>query len=94
MAALTLGMQRDALRLQEAQAQLGFPPAALTPHPDETLCVVCIDAPIQVQVQYLYSIPVPTSCMHMCACGTCAQLLWDRCPVCRGPIEHITQVFT
>jgi hypothetical protein len=35
-----------ALRMQEAQAQLGVPPAAPAPHPDaeETLCVVCMDA--------------------------------------------------
>jgi hypothetical protein len=45
VAALTLSVQRDALRLQEAQAQLGVPPAAPAPHPDETLCVVCLDAP-------------------------------------------------
>jgi hypothetical protein len=36
-----------ALRLQQMQAQLGVPPAALAPHPDaeETQCVVCFDAP-------------------------------------------------
>jgi hypothetical protein len=32
--------------------------------------------------------------MHMCACEACAQLRRDRCPVCRGPIELTTQVFT
>jgi hypothetical protein len=30
----------------------------------------------------------------MCACETGAQLLRSRCPVCRGPIQLITQVFT
>jgi hypothetical protein len=46
-AALTLRMQNGALRLQEMHAQLGVPPAAPAPHPDaeETMCVVCFDAP-------------------------------------------------
>jgi hypothetical protein len=89
-AALTLRMQGDALRmqsdalmLQQVQAQLGIsvvPPVAPAPHPDaeETMCVVCLDAP------KLYAM-VP--CMHMCACEACGQLLGNRCPVCRGPIE-------
>jgi hypothetical protein len=49
------------------------------------MCVVCMDAPKD-------RIVLP--CGHICACGACAQLLGTRCPVCRGPIEHITQVFT
>jgi hypothetical protein len=92
MAALALRMQGDALRmqndalmLQQMQAQLGVPPAA--PHPDaeETQCVVCMDAPKN---------RVVLPCMHMCVCEACAQLLRDRCPVCRGPIERIAQLFT
>jgi hypothetical protein len=71
------------LRTQQVQAQLGVPSAAPAPGADETLCVVCLDAPKD-------HIVLP--CGHMCACGACAQLLRDRCPVCRGPIEHITQV--
>jgi hypothetical protein len=45
---------------------------------------VCMDAPKN---------RVVLPCMHMCACEACAQLLRDRCPVCRGPIERITQLF-
>jgi hypothetical protein len=89
-AELTLRMQSDALMLQQVQAQLGssvVPPVASAPHPnaEETMCVVCLDAP------KLYA-KVP--CMHMCACEACAQLLGNRCPVCRGPIESTVRVFT
>ena len=72
------------LRAQQVQAQLGSsvaPPAA----PEETQCVVCMDAPKDCIV---------LPCMHMCVCEACAQLLRDRCPVCRGPIERIAQLFT
>ena len=88
---LALGMQRDALRLQEAQAQLGssvVPPAA--PHPDaeETQCVVCFDAPKD-------HIIVP--CGHMCVCEACAEQLTKTrtptCPVCRRAIRETVKVF-
>ena len=75
-------------RLQQMQAQLGssvVPPAAPNPGAEETLCVVCMDAPKN---------RVVLPCMHMCVCEACAQLLRDRCPVCRGPIERIAQLFT
>jgi hypothetical protein len=77
-----------ALETQQLQAQLGSsvgPPAV--PHLDaeETMCVVCMDLPKN---------RVVLPCMHMCVCEACAQLLRDRCPVCRGPIERITQLFT
>jgi hypothetical protein len=77
----------DALLLQQVQARLGVLPAAPAPHPnaEETMCVVCFDAPKDHAI-------VP--CMHMCVCEACAQLLRDRCPVCRGPIERIVHVFT
>ena len=84
LAALTLRAHADALRIQQMQAQLGssvVPPAA----PEETMCVVCMDAPKN---------RVVLPCMHMCVCEACAQLLRDRCPVCRGPIERIAQLFT
>jgi hypothetical protein len=91
LAALTLRMETrrtegaaDALRAQQMQARLGssvVPPAA----PEETMCVVCMDAPKN---------RVVLPCMHMCVCEACAQLLRDRCPVCRGPIERIAQLFT
>jgi hypothetical protein len=74
-----------ALEVQQVQAELGT--GSGTPHPDaeETQCVVCMDAPKN---------RVVLPCMHMCVCEACAQLLRDRCPVCRGPIERIAQLFT
>jgi hypothetical protein len=89
MAAITLRMQSDALRLQQMQAELGVSPAAPAPHLDaeETMCVVCFDAPKQYAM---------LPCLHMCACEACAQQLLHvgRCPVCREPIERVGQVFT
>jgi hypothetical protein len=86
-AALSLRVQADTLRLQQMQAQLGVAPAPCTA--EEAQCVVCMDAPKD-------HIVLP--CMHMCACEACAQHLlkrWPpRCPVCRGAIERIGQVFT
>jgi hypothetical protein len=83
MAALALRMQSDALRMQQMQAQLGVPPAA--PDAEETMCVVCFDAPKQYAM---------LPCLHMCACEPCAQqlLALRRCPVCREPIERVGQV--
>jgi hypothetical protein len=87
VAALTLVMQSAAMRLQEAQQRLGnsvVPPVA----PEETQCVVCMDAPKD-------RIVLP--CMHLCACGPCAQRLLEldaSCPVCRGPVERMAQVFS
>jgi hypothetical protein len=94
VAALALRMQTrraegaaDALRMQQMQAQLGSsvaPPAA----PEETQCVVCMDAPKN---------RVVLPCMHLCACGPCAQRLLEldaSCPVCRGPVERMAQVFS
>ena len=75
-------------RLQQMQAQLGSsvaPPVTPKPGAEETQCVVCMDAPKN---------RVVLPCMHMCVCEACAQLLRDRCPVCRGPIERIAQLFT
>jgi type IV secretory pathway TrbL component len=84
VAALTLTMQSAAMRLQQAQAQLGrsvVPPAAPAPHPDAE-CVVCFDAPKD-------HIMVP--CGHQCACGACAEQLTKTrtptCPVCHEPIQ-------
>jgi hypothetical protein len=77
-----------ATRLQEVQAQLGVPPAAPNPGAEETQCVVCMDAPKD-------RIVLP--CMHLCACGPCAQRLLEldaSCPVCRGPVERMAQVFS
>jgi hypothetical protein len=90
MAALALSVQSDALRLQQMQAQLGVPPAAPAPHPDaeETMCVVCFDAPKD-------HIIVP--CGHQCVCARCAEQLTKTrtptCPVCREPIRETMKVF-
>jgi hypothetical protein len=71
-----------ALRMVEAQANPNNnPPAA----PEETMCVVCMDAPKN---------RVVLPCERMCVCEACAQLLRDRCPVCRRPIGRIVQLFT
>jgi hypothetical protein len=73
-----------ALEAQQIQVRLGVPPAAPTSHPDaeETLCVVCFDAPKD-------HIIVP--CGHQCVCARCAELLTKTrtptCPVCREPIQ-------
>jgi hypothetical protein len=66
VAAITLRMQSDALRLQEAQQRLGNTVAAPTSQPDaeETQCVVCFDAPKD-------HIIVP--CGHQCVCGAADQ---------------------
>jgi hypothetical protein len=88
VAVIALRMQGDALRMQQAKAQLGVPPAAPNPGAEETQCVVCMDAPKD-------RIVLP--CMHLCACGPCAQRLLEldaSCPVCRGPVERMAQVFS
>jgi hypothetical protein len=77
-----------ALRMQQVQARLGVPPAA--PHLDaeETMCVVCFDAPKDYLV---------LPCKHLCVCGECAEQLTKTrtpmCPVCRGPIRETMKVF-
>jgi hypothetical protein len=74
------------LEVQAVQARLGGVPRAPA---EEAQCVVCMDARKD-------HIVLP--CLHLCACGACAQHLlkrWPpRCPVCRGAIERIGQVFT
>jgi hypothetical protein len=93
LAALTLRMQTDAMRAQQMLARLGgsvVPPAAPAPHPDaeETMCVVCFDAPKDHAI-------VP--CGHQCVCGACAEQLaktrTPTCPVCREPIRETMKVF-
>ena len=91
MAALTLRMQSDALRLQEMRARVGsivVPPAASHQGTEETMCVVCFDAPKDHLI-------VP--CGHMCVCAGCAELLTKTrtptCPVCREPIQQTVKVF-
>jgi hypothetical protein len=77
-----------ALRLQQMQARLGVPPAAPAPHPEETLCVMCLDARMD-------HIIIP--CGHQCVCGACAEALkraaHPACPLCREPISVTAKVF-
>jgi hypothetical protein len=90
VAALALMMQSDALRLQQMQAQLGVPPAAPAPHPDdaEDQCVLCLDAPKDHVI-------IP--CGHQCVCEACAEKLKKArnplCPFCRAPINATHKVF-
>ena len=88
LAALTLQMQSDALRVQQMQAQLGAPPAAPAPHPDDDQCVMCFDAPKD-------HIIIP--CGHVCVCEACAKQLTQMenpsCPICRTAIQHTNKVF-
>ena len=87
LAALTLSVQSETLRMQQMQAQLGssvVPPADA----EETMCVVCFDAPKD-------HILVP--CYHLCVCEACANLLTQMdkptCPICRAAIQQTNRVF-
>jgi hypothetical protein len=90
MAALTLSVQCETLRLQQIQAQLGVPPAAPAPHSDddEDQCVLCLDAPKD---------HIIAPCGHQCVCGACAEKLKKArhplCPFCRAPISSTFKVF-
>jgi hypothetical protein len=89
--ALALSMQADALRMQQMQARLGssvVPPPVPSPGAEETMCVVCFDAPKD-------HILVP--CYHLCVCEACANLLTQMdkptCPICRAAIQQTNKVF-
>jgi hypothetical protein len=71
VATLTRVMQSAATQLQEAQAQLGVPPAAPAPYPDdaEDQCVVCFDAPKDHLV---------LPCKHLCVRGVCGAVDQDE----------------
>ena len=88
---LALSMQADALRMQQMQARLGssvVPPPVPSPDAEETMCVVCFDAPKD-------HIIVP--CYHLCVCEACANLLTQMdkptCPICRTAIQQTNKVF-
>ena len=85
-AAITLRMQSDAQQLQQVHAQMGS--SVVPPDAEETMCVVCFDAPKD-------HIIVP--CGHQCVCARCAEQLTKTrtpmCPVCRGPIQQTMKVF-
>jgi hypothetical protein len=84
--AITVRMRNDALMAQQVQAELGVPPAA--PQDEETLCVLCLDAPKD---------HIIAPCGHQCVCGACAEMLKKArhplCPFCRTPINSTFKVF-
>jgi RING finger protein 26 len=88
VAALTLSVQSETQRLQQTQVRLGVPAPAPNPGAEETMCVVCFDAPKD-------HIIVP--CYHMCVCEACANLLTQMdkptCPICRAAIQQTNKVF-
>ena len=88
VAALTLSVQSETQRLQQTQVRLGVPAPAPNPGAEETMCVVCFDAPKD-------HIIVP--CYHLCVCEACANLLTQMdkptCPICRAAIQQTNKVF-
>jgi hypothetical protein len=75
-----------ALELQQVQAELGS--GTSQPGAEETLCVLCFDAPKD-------HIILP--CFHVCVCEACATLLTQMdkpsCPICRTAIQQTNKVF-
>ena len=84
---------------QVAAGELGVvPPVASAPPPpeeaEESLCVVCLDAP-----RWYAMVP----CGHQCVCETCAKEFKPKtvkkrktrkdCPVCRAKIDQTIRVF-
>ena len=52
---------------------------------DEHNCCICLDKPRKIMI-------VP--CNHLCLCQGCAHTATAECPLCRGPIDSLEQVFT
>jgi hypothetical protein len=77
-----------ALETQQVQAELGSGSGTPQPGAEETMCVVCFDAPKD-------HIIVP--CYHLCVCEACANLLTQMdkptCPICRTAIQQTNRVF-
>jgi nucleoid-associated protein YgaU len=88
VAAITLRVQSDMILLQQVQAQLGSSVVPPSPHREESMCVMCLDAPMD-------HIIIP--CGHQCVCGACAEALkreaHPACPLCREPIIITTKVY-
>jgi hypothetical protein len=84
------GAEALTLRLQQMQAQVGSsvaPPAAPQPDAEETMCVLCFDAPKD-------HIIVP--CYHLCVCegaNLLTQMDKPTCPICRAAIQQTNKVF-
>ena len=51
---------------------------------DASLCVVCDD---RERTHAIYP------CGHRCLCETCATLIGDTCPMCRGPNARVFRIF-
>ena len=52
---------------------------------DPWACVICQDEPKDHVIM---------RCMHVCGCGSCAQIIRDGlCPLCRGGYSSICKVF-
>jgi hypothetical protein len=75
-------------RRRQLQAELGSGSGTPQTDAEETMCVVCFDAPKEYAI-------VP--CGHQCVCEACAELMTKArtpmCPVCRGPIRETMRVF-
>ena len=77
-----------ALETQQVQAELGSSSGTSHSDAEQTMCVVCFDAPKDHAI-------VP--CGHICVCARCAEQLTKTrtptCPVCRGTIRETMKVF-
>ena len=76
------------METQQVQAELGSGSGTSHFDAEETMCVVCFDAPKDHLI-------VP--CGHQCVCAGCAEQLINTrtptCPVCRAPIRETVKVF-
>jgi hypothetical protein len=53
--------------------------------PDEYLCKICMDNPINCILE---------PCMHFCMCQDCIEILTDKkCPICRVECNFYNKVF-
>jgi len=76
------------LRTKQLHSELGSGSGTSQLDAEETMCVVCFDAPKDHLV---------LPCKHLCVCEACAEQLTKTrtpmCPVCRGPIRETMKVF-
>jgi hypothetical protein len=76
------------LRTKQLHSELGSGSGTSQLDAEETMCVVCFDAPKD-------HILVP--CYHLCVCEACANLLTQMdkptCPICRTAIQQTNKVF-
>jgi hypothetical protein len=76
------------LRTKQLHSELGSGSGTSQLDAEETMCVVCFDAPKDHLV---------LPCKHLCVCEACAEQLTKTrtptCPVCREPIQQTMKVF-